>query len=90
MPEFVVTLRSGHRTTVRADRVVFQEDLLGGYQFLGLVVDQRPPGGEPAAVTVALFDRKTIVSIVARDHLVSEEKVEPVHVVGGSDDSIPF
>lgn len=83
MREFVVTLRSGHRVTVRAaHRVILTHD----HQFVTFT-DEVPTPDDP--VPVALFNRDEVVSVVSRDHLVSEEKVAPSHVVGG-DDGIPF
>lgn len=59
MREFVVTLRSGKRYTVRADRVAFLDQ-----QTVGLVADPDQP--------VAVFDRDRVVAVIAADHLVSE------------------
>ena len=88
MREYVVTLRSGHRVTVKAARVVVQS-----HENLVMLADDGPTIADPnpAANAVALFARDMVVSVVARDHLVGEEKVAPAHVVGGGpNDDIPF
>lgn len=90
MRNFVVTLRNGLRVTVRADRVARPDG-----QYLALVLAGSPsiadpnPDGDP----VALFDNREVVSVVARENLVSEEKGEPVEgplVVRHDDSDIPF
>lgn len=88
MREFVVTMHSGLRYTVRADRVRFDS------RYVSLVL------ARPASLTdtegedvVGLFEQRQVYSVVARDHLVSEEKGEPVdpHFVADDPDSdIPF
>ena len=90
MHEFVVTLRNGTRFTVKADRVVLDDP-----QYVALVHDRRPTIGDPnpLAGAVALFVRGEVAAVVSRDHLVGEEKVDPIspHYVGGDPNSdIPF
>jgi hypothetical protein len=84
MREFTVTLRCGLRYTVKADRVVYNQ------QCLTLLLDPDPKSAEPE--TVALFDWAQVSVVVARDHLISEEKGDPIHVphLVDSRDSIPF
>jgi hypothetical protein len=87
MREFVVTLRCGLKFVVKAERVVLLDR-----QFLALVI---PREGEFDAngETVALFDRAQVAAVVARDHLVSEERCDPIASrfgVEGGDDAIPF
>lgn len=80
MREFVVTLRCGLKFVVRADRVVLLDR-----QFLALVV------GDADGDTVALFDRAQVAATVARDHLVSEERTDPIPGRGADPtDDIPF
>jgi hypothetical protein len=90
MRQFTVTLRSGHRVTVQADRVVRHDA-----QYIALILERPPsisdpsPQGDP----VALFDSSEVVSVVSREHLISEEKgdpIEPSHVVRDDGSSIPF
>ena len=87
MREFVVTLRCGLKFVVKAERVVLLDR-----QFLALVVPrdgESDANGEP----VALFDRAQVAAVVARDHLVSEEKCDPIggrFGIEGGDDAIPF
>jgi hypothetical protein len=89
MHEFVVTLRCGLKFVVRADRVVLLDR-----QFLALLLAQ--PGGEGEAdtggETVALFERAQVAAVVARGHLVSEERCDPIPGPYGADprDDIPF
>ncbi len=75
MREFVVTLRCGLRFVVKADRVVRLDA-----QYLALVLDRTPTIGdaEGSADTVALFERSQVAVVVAREHLVSEEKCDPI------------
>lgn len=85
MREFVVTLRCGLKFVVKAERVVLLDR-----QFLALVV---PRDDDPNGETVALFDRSQVAAVVARDHLVSEEKCDPIASrfgIEGGDDAIPF
>jgi len=90
MHEFVVTLRCGLKFVVKADRVVLLDR-----QFLALVMTL--PGGdnEPdtAGETVALFERAQVAAVVAKAHLVSEERCEPIAGPYGADPrdaDIPF
>ena len=90
MREFIVTLTHGEKLTVKADRVVRID-----HQYLGLVLEHTPTMADPdsSAATVALFDRSRVVMVVAREHLVSEEKCEPLdpmHVIGDPNSEIPF
>lgn len=86
MREFVVTLRCGVRFVVKAGRVVLLDR-----QFLALVVD-RPDSSDPNGDTVALFDRNQVAAVVAREHLVSEERCDPIgeRFAAAADDGIPF
>jgi len=87
MREFIVTLKGGTRYTVKADWV--RQDA----HYLALCVARPPAIGDPqpSEDVVALFDRGQVAVVVARDHLVSEEKGDPVdpHFVA-DDDPIPF
>ena len=86
MREFLVTMRGGLRVTVRADRVVLDD------QWLSLVLDKAgdpTPGGD----VVALFERVQVALVVAKENLVSEEKGDPVsgpYTVDAGDAPIPF
>ena len=48
--------------------------------------------GESDAETVALFERGQVAAVVAKDHLVSEERCDPIPARYGVDDGsdIPF
>jgi hypothetical protein len=86
MREFVVTLRCGLKFVVKAERVVLLDR-----QFLALVTNRDGDAdlnGEP----VAMFDRSQVAAVVARDHLVSEERCDPIAGRYGDvvDDAIPF
>jgi hypothetical protein len=87
--EFLVTLRSGRRYTVRADQMT----LIDG-QYLGFIADAgRSLGGNPIDAAVGVFERGLVATVVAKDHLVAEEQGEPIapsYVVGGDDSNIPF
>jgi len=84
--EFIVTLRSGLRLTVKADRMVIADQ-----QSLALVLGRPVVGEDPLANAVALFERGQVALVVAREHLVSEEKGEPMpYVIGRDDSGIPF
>lgn len=82
MREFVVVLRSGVRYTVRAERIVWEPP------YLALVLSREPHGGD----TVAMFTQHEVAAVFAREHLVSEERGEPITNSNnlGNDDSIPF
>jgi hypothetical protein len=89
MREFIVTLRGGLRVTVRADRVVLDD------QWLSLVLDKVASPGDPTpgGDVVALFERVLVALVVAKENLVSEEKGDPVsgpYTVDASDAPIPF
>lgn len=84
MREFVVTLHSGKKYTVRADRLAFLD-----HETLGLVVDAAPPAGGAGDTTVAVFDRRRVLVAVAADHLVSEADVPEV-VAADPNADIPF
>jgi hypothetical protein len=91
MRELIVTMTHGEKLVVKADRVVRVD-----HQYLGLVLEHTPTVSDPdaSAATVALFDRSRVAMVVCREHLVSEEKCEPLdpsHVVHHDPDSeIPF
>jgi len=87
MREFVVTLRCGLKFVVRADRVVLLDR-----QFLALVVALPADSDDEAnGETVALFERAQVAAVVAKDHLVSEERCDPIPSrVGEMTDDIPF
>jgi hypothetical protein len=90
MREFIVTLNHGEKITVRADRVVRLD-----HQYLELVLDQEPTMADPDAsgATVAMFERSRVAMVVAREHLVAEEKCEPLdppHLVPDAASDIPF
>jgi hypothetical protein len=87
MREFVVTLRCGLKFVVKADRVVLLDR-----QFLALVVALPDDGDEPNEETVALFERAQVAAVVAKDHLVSEERCDPIPNRIGEmvDGDIPF
>jgi hypothetical protein len=82
--EFVVTLRSGRRYVVRADRVALPD-----HDTLTLMVEPAPAVGGPGENAVAVFDRRQVVSVIAADHLVSEVD-EPDVVAADPDSDIPF
>jgi len=86
MREFVVTLRCGLKFVVKADRVVLLDR-----QFLALVVALPNDGDEANGETVALFERAQVAAVVAKDHLVSEERCDLITSrVGEMTDDIPF
>lgn len=84
---FIVLLRSGLRYTVRASEMRYGYD--GSLELLAV-----PPAGEgaaaPAKRVVALFASNEVLSVVAREFLISEERPEPTPHVARSDDAIPF
>ena len=83
MSEFTISLRSGRRLIVRADRCVVRPDGL-----IELVAD---PAGEPQIgrfdkpAVVAVFDRQEIEWVAHNGHLVRE-----VDLPGDDDNPIPF
>jgi hypothetical protein len=90
MREYVVTLRCGLKFVVKADRVVRLD-----HQYLALVVDRPPTIGDADGVgdIVAMFERNQAAVIVARNHLVSEEKCDPIGPESDTDarhSDIPF
>lgn len=89
MHEFVVTLRCGLKFVVKADRVALLDR-----QFLALVMTIPGEDGEPPTTgeTVALFERAQVAAVIAKAHLVSEERCDPIpgaYETDGRDD-IPF
>ncbi|HYH66286.1 MAG TPA: hypothetical protein VD866_16460 [Urbifossiella sp.] len=84
MLEFVVTLRTGKRYVVRADRVSLPD-----HDTLSLIVEPAPAIGGPGDTAVAVFDRRIVTSVIAADHLVSEAD-EPEVVSIDPDADIPF
>ena len=86
MREFVVPLRCVLKFVVKAERVVLLDR-----KFLALVVN-RDGDADGNGETVALFDRAQVAAVVARDHLVSEERCDPIGGRFGDavDDAIPF
>ncbi len=85
MREFVVSLRTGKKYTVRADRVGLPD-----HDTLTLVIEPPPAIGGPGETAVAVFDRRLVVSVVAADHLVAEADVPDVVAADDSDVNIPF
>ena len=89
MLAYIVTMRSGHRYTVRAEELRQSSD--GLYEFIAA-----PPAGadDPAAAkqVVALFDRSDVFSVVARECLISAEEPNEgarPHMIAKAD-PIPF
>lgn len=76
MPAFIVTFRTGRRCTVQADEV-----RPGADGFLDLLAQ---------SCVVATFDRAEVVSVVAREHLISEEPGDVVPHAVTRLDPIPF
>ena len=90
MREFVVTLRSGHRYTVKAERFRCE----AGHALFVATPEAAIGDLDPFAGVVALFDLREVAVVVARDHLVSQEQGEPIgaeYTVDSQPDSdIPF
>lgn len=84
MREFVVTLHTGKKYTVRADRLSMPD-----HETLGLVVEAAPAIGGPGELTVAMFDRRQVIAVIAADHLVGEADVPDV-VAADPNADIPF
>ncbi len=89
MREFLITLWSGARYVVKADRVRIE------HPYLTLVLAPPPSitDPDPKGEVVALFEQRQVYLIVARDHLVAEEKGEPIvapHMVRSESSDIPF
>jgi|GEM_PF-6057514 len=87
MLAFIVTLRSGRRSTIRAEELRF-----GNTGYVELWAS--PPSVEiepfPPKQIVAMFCQHDVESVVVKEFLVSEEQCEPTpHVVRPSD-QIPF
>jgi hypothetical protein len=91
MREFVVTLRSGLRITVRAHRM----DLLASGH-LALVVDQEREIGDFQSLSgaVALFEGHQVLNVISKEHLVAEERYDPGTdpdvIASPPGDEIPF
>jgi hypothetical protein len=88
MLAFIVTLRSGHRYTIRASELRTQSDC---YELLA-APEPHDADPQPARQVVAVFDRGDVLSVVAREHLIaSEEPGEGAspHAVAKAD-PIPF
>jgi hypothetical protein len=86
---FIVTLRSGHRYTIRAEELRVSGD--GSVEFLAAPAPADDAG--LARKVIALFDRSDVLSIVAREHLVACEEpgtVNPRPHVVAKTDPIPF
>ena len=90
MLAFIVTLRCGRRYTVRAEELRYTDG--GGLELWGF-----PPATEaepyPAKRIIALFNAHEVIAVVAKEHLVAEERGEPIApplVVGHGNDPIPF
>jgi hypothetical protein len=80
---YIVTLRNGRRYTVRAEEVCSTAE--------GLLELLAAPG-DPATgkVVVAVFDRGDVLTVISREHLVSEEPGEPLPQIVQRGDAIPF
>jgi hypothetical protein len=83
--EFVVSLRTGKKYTVRADRVTRPD-----HGAVALVVEPPPTIGGGGETTVAFFDRGEVVSVIAADHLVAEADVPDTPAVLDPNSDIPF
>jgi hypothetical protein len=83
MLAYIVTLRNGRRYTVRATEVRANPD--GGLELLASTADA---GSEK--VVVAVFDRCDVLTVIAREHLISEEPGEPLPQIVHRNDPIPF
>ncbi len=90
MPEFMVAFRSGQRFTVKADRFRFES----GYLMFTVTPPPSVANSDPFAGVVGLFEKKQVVLIVTREHLIAEEKGEPIQgpyvIECEDDDPIPF
>jgi hypothetical protein len=89
MSEYVVTLRSGKRYTVKADRI--RRD--SGYLALAVAPSAAIGEIDPFAGVVALFDEHQVAVVVVRDHLIAEENgppVDPHYVAADAGSDIPF
>ncbi|MBP3956238.1 hypothetical protein J8F10_13190 [Gemmata sp. G18] len=82
MLAFIVTLRSGRRYTIQAEELRSSSDSY--IELLGPSTAVALPG------VVALFDRADVVSVVAREHLVSEEPGDAIPHTVTRADPIPF
>jgi len=86
---FVVTLRCGRRYTVQAEELRFN---FGAYLELWgfpLATDAEP---FPGKRIVGVFQLKDVVAVVAKEHLLSEERGEQISppLVVNTGDEIPF
>jgi len=79
---FIVTLRNGRRYTIRAESVRPTSDGV-----IELLASPEPDGEK---VVVAVFDRCDVLSVISREHLVSEEPGEPLPQIVRHGDAIPF
>jgi hypothetical protein len=87
MREFIVTLRSGLRYTIKAERVARDG------RYIALVVSPPALGSDPFDGVVALFEQSQVAVVVARDNLVAEDKGDPVdphYVADDADTDVPF
>jgi hypothetical protein len=79
---FIVTLRNGRRYTVRAEEIRPSPE--------GVIELLASPGAGEARAVVAVFDRCDVLSVISREHLVSEEPGEPLPQIVQRGDTIPF
>lgn len=87
MHQFVVAFRNGLRFTIKADRLLVAD----GY--LALIDDSAIPAvtADPFAGAIGLFTKNEVAVVFTQEHLVSEEKGEPIdpdYVIRQSD--VPF
>jgi len=90
MREFVVTLRCGKRYTVKAEQFRFES----GYLAFLVTPLGSVASNDPFAGVIGLIEQSQVITLVDREHLVSEEKCDSIsghYVVGSADDCpIPF
>ncbi len=87
MLTYTVTLRSGHRYTLRAQEM--RPNALFHYEFL-VPSSERADDPDAPKQVVAAFAGTDVLTVVAKEFFVSELPPVPApHVVGG-DDGIPF
>ncbi len=89
MLAYIITMRSGHRYTVRAEELRQNSD-----NFFEFVAS--PPATadvpEPAKQVIAVFDRNDVFSVVAREFLIAAEEPNEgarPHMIAKTD-PIPF